>query len=404
MKKSPQKPAAARPAASRKAPAKKVSAQDAPRLSVKLPGIWFSKSAARKARNAAQGKASAKPASKAPAPAKKAAPAKPAPKKPAPPARKAPAKKSPPVKPSPKKAPAKKAAPAKKPVKMAPPKKGEVKKPEVRKPVKKVEPKKAPVKKVEPKKAPVKKVEPKKAPVKKDEPKKVPVKKDDTEKSVTKKDEAAENEAGKKTDRTSDETTPAEKEPVVVNPEPLPAPEPDPDSGLGPISPPVDQTGPSTLPPEIVPLVASVDDDDLFAEGPVPAPQESAAFTKKDLAEFRAKLLALRSRHSGKAASLQAQSLTRPDEVNPEEDGTDASMRITEISKASIDEASVNDIDTALRAIDAGTYGVCQNCGGRIAKARLRALPFAKNCAACQSEMEQDAARRRAPPTADYYG
>ena len=43
MKKSPQKSAAARPAASRKAPAKKASAQDALRLSVKLPGIWFSK-------------------------------------------------------------------------------------------------------------------------------------------------------------------------------------------------------------------------------------------------------------------------------------------------------------------------------------------------------------------------
>ena len=102
-------------------------------------------------------------------------------------------------------------------------------------------------------------------------------------------------------------------------------------------------------------------------------------------------------------ASLQAQSLTRPDEVNPEEDGTDASMRITEISKATIDEESVNAIDAALRAIDAGTYGVCQNCGKRIGKSRLRELPFAKHCIACQSEMEREAARRRASPSSDYY-
>ena len=399
MKKSPQKSAAARPAASRKAPAKKASAQDALRLSVKLPGIWFSKSAARKARNAAQGKEAAKPASKAPAPAKKPAPAKPAPKKPAPPARKAPAKKSPPVNPSPKKAPAKKPAPAKK----TPPKKAEVKKPEVRKPVKKAAPKKAP-----PKKAPAKKVEAKKPEVAKPSTKKAGSGKTagsvPSGKNAEKKDKGEKGKVRKDAGPASSETPAPVVEPPAPEPAPAPAPAPEPEPGLGPISPPVVMTGPSTLPPEIVPLVPSVDEDDLFAEEAAPAPQESASFTKKELAEFRAKLLALRSRHSGKAASLQAQSLTRPDEVNPEEDGTDASMRITEISKASIDEASVNDIDAALRAIDAGTYGVCQTCGGRIAKARLRAVPFAKNCASCQSEMEQDAARRRAPPTADYYG
>ena len=162
-------------------------------------------------------------------------------------------------------------------------------------------------------------------------------------------------------------------------------------------------TGPSTLPPEIVPLVPSFDDDDLFGDAADLPPQETAPFTKKELAEFRAMLIALRSRHSGKAASLQGQSLTRADEVNPEEDGTDASMRITEISKATIDEHAVNDIDAALRAIEEGTFGICQTCGKRIGKSRLRARPYAKNCVSCQTEMERDAARRRASPSSEFY-
>ena len=161
----------------------------------------------------------------------------------------------------------------------------------------------------------------------------------------------------------------------------------------------------STLPPEIVPLVPSVDEDDLFGDAPAPADSDSGEFTKKELAELRADLLAQRARLSGKAVTLQDQSLRRYDEVNPEEDGTDAAMRITELGKAALAEASVNDIDAALRAIDDGTFGVCQNCGSRIGKARLRAQPFAKYCVPCQSEMEADAALRRAPTTsaADYY-
>ena len=161
----------------------------------------------------------------------------------------------------------------------------------------------------------------------------------------------------------------------------------------------------STLPPEIVPLVPSVDEDDLFGDAPAPADSDSGEFTKKELDELRADLLAQRARLSGKAVTLQDQSLRRYDEVNPEEDGTDAAMRITELGKAALAEASVNDIDAALRAIDDGTFGVCQNCGSRIGKARLRAQPFAKYCVPCQSEMEADAALRRAPTTsaADYY-
>ena len=47
-------------------------------------------------------------------------------------------------------------------------------------------------------------------------------------------------------------------------------------------------------------------------------------------------------------------------------------------------------IDAALKRIDAGTYGVCENCGKEIHRARLEALPYATLCISCQSKQEMN--------------
>src|SRR5262245_11442139 len=39
-------------------------------------------------------------------------------------------------------------------------------------------------------------------------------------------------------------------------------------------------------------------------------------------------------------------------------------------------------------AIKPGRYGVCRECGGPIAPARLRAMPFATRCVGCQARLE----------------
>lgn len=55
-------------------------------------------------------------------------------------------------------------------------------------------------------------------------------------------------------------------------------------------------------------------------------------------------------------------------------------------------------IEEALVRLDAGTYGSCIECGSRISEPRLRALPFAVRCQACEErrEEEQERARRLA--------
>ncbi len=45
--------------------------------------------------------------------------------------------------------------------------------------------------------------------------------------------------------------------------------------------------------------------------------------------------------------------------------------------------AQVEEADAALARIDAGTYGVCEVCGRRIASGRLEARPTARTCVAC---------------------
>jgi RNA polymerase-binding protein DksA len=47
------------------------------------------------------------------------------------------------------------------------------------------------------------------------------------------------------------------------------------------------------------------------------------------------------------------------------------------------------EIDAALQRIEAGTYGICQNCGTQIPQERLEALPWATLCIDCQRDRER---------------
>jgi|SRR5688572_19385010 DnaK suppressor protein len=56
---------------------------------------------------------------------------------------------------------------------------------------------------------------------------------------------------------------------------------------------------------------------------------------------------------------------------------------------------TLNRMDAALRRLDEGSYGNCIQCGGEIAEARLRALPFAVRCKGCEEALETDEERER---------
>lgn len=47
--------------------------------------------------------------------------------------------------------------------------------------------------------------------------------------------------------------------------------------------------------------------------------------------------------------------------------------------------ARLNSVDAAAERLEAGTYGLCEACGGPIGEARMEALPDATLCVACKS-------------------
>jgi len=50
--------------------------------------------------------------------------------------------------------------------------------------------------------------------------------------------------------------------------------------------------------------------------------------------------------------------------------------------------ATLEQIDTALNRIEAGTYGVCQECGNSIKQERLEAIPFTAHCIDCARNLQ----------------
>lgn len=45
-------------------------------------------------------------------------------------------------------------------------------------------------------------------------------------------------------------------------------------------------------------------------------------------------------------------------------------------------------IDAAIRKLDEGTYGTCDDCGDNISEERLKVMPFAIYCRDCQEKKE----------------
>jgi RNA polymerase-binding transcription factor DksA len=144
------------------------------------------------------------------------------------------------------------------------------------------------------------------------------------------------------------------------------------------------------------------------AAKPVPAPvprvpekkrpHGEMKFSKKDLDGFKNQLFVLHEDLAGQIGKMRKNALRRDDEVNVEEDGSDAFDRLFTLERAGTEQETINQITNALRAIREGTYGLCDACGGLIEKARLQALPFVKNCMGCQSEMERHRTRGGVAP------
>ena len=70
--------------------------------------------------------------------------------------------------------------------------------------------------------------------------------------------------------------------------------------------------------------------------------------------------------------------------------GTDNFEQEFSLSLAEAGSQSLPLIEAAIKRIAEGTYGICEECGVNIPRARLNAVPFAHLCVKCASELEQN--------------
>ncbi|MCC6169068.1 MAG: TraR/DksA C4-type zinc finger protein [Caldilineaceae bacterium] len=82
-------------------------------------------------------------------------------------------------------------------------------------------------------------------------------------------------------------------------------------------------------------------------------------------------------------------------DVEPDEGDAEIFEREKNAALIAVLERKIQDIDSALRSIEKGQYGICERCGRPIEAGRLEVKPDATLCVSCQQEVERLARRNR---------
>ena len=121
------------------------------------------------------------------------------------------------------------------------------------------------------------------------------------------------------------------------------------------------------------------------------------SMSKQQLKEFRDLLMQERTRCVGEIRSIAQNASKNPREasgdlsaytVHMADMSADTYERELAMNIASSEQEVLYQIDDALKRIDEGTYGVCQQCSKPIVMSRLRAVPYTSMCIECQRSKE----------------
>ncbi len=123
------------------------------------------------------------------------------------------------------------------------------------------------------------------------------------------------------------------------------------------------------------------------------------ALKKADLKAYKERLLALRARLRGDVRQMANASLNKNRmegsgdlssmPIHMADLGSDNFEQEFTLSLMETEEGTLDRIEGAMERIEDGTYGLCENCGVRIPKKRLDAIPYASMCVKCASQTEQ---------------
>ncbi len=114
-----------------------------------------------------------------------------------------------------------------------------------------------------------------------------------------------------------------------------------------------------------------------------------------DYDKFRQLLLTVRQRLQGDVNMMSREALGGSDgaadnhaPIHPAEVGTHSFEQEFTLNLLSTDGDRLERIDAALEKIGEGTYGACDECGGRIPRARLEVIPDTPFCVKCATRLE----------------
>ncbi|MGW2209006.1 TraR/DksA C4-type zinc finger protein [Streptomyces sp. NPDC001781] len=129
--------------------------------------------------------------------------------------------------------------------------------------------------------------------------------------------------------------------------------------------------------------------------GDLPVRPGEDPWTPEEAAEARAELASevdrLGTEISSSEASLVGMMRDSADGAGDDEADT-GSKNITrehELALAANAREMLSQTERALERLDAGTYGLCENCGNPIGKARMQAFPRATLCVECKQKQER---------------
>jgi len=120
---------------------------------------------------------------------------------------------------------------------------------------------------------------------------------------------------------------------------------------------------------------------------------------RAELNVYKNLLLALRARMTGDVNQLRENSLRKSrSEANGDlssmpihmaDIGSDNYEQEFSLSLMENEDAALEKIQASLDRIEAGTYGACEECGSKIPKTRLNAIPYTTLCVKCASQQER---------------
>lgn len=121
--------------------------------------------------------------------------------------------------------------------------------------------------------------------------------------------------------------------------------------------------------------------------------------TKKDLLQYR-KMIAQRKDEIRTALEHISEETLKKSQKDAAGDisgytfhmadvATDTYDREFSLGIASNERQMLYELDDALKRIEEGSFGICEDCKNPIAKTRLKAVPHARLCLACQEKREK---------------